>query len=196
MAFLRERRRKSVKHRAGKLLEAWDVQGAIQILRDHVADDQDDTGAVVALADLLRGCDPEAALAMMQDLADRFPHDWAVWAQFGQLACKLERWQLADETYQHALSLNPPESEPRYTLHFQRGLVADEMGKPEVALLHYRHAQAERADDPDLWFNRGNTLLQARRFDEALTSYDTALRLSPEDYRIARQRAMALRGLE
>src|ERR1019366_3451706 len=54
------------------------------------------------------------------------------------------------------------------------------------------HLSGDRA----VWYtDLGNALVDEQRFDEALESYDRALRLAPADLVAVSNRALALRGL-
>jgi tetratricopeptide (TPR) repeat protein len=55
------------------------------------------------------------------------------------------------------------------------------LSRPEDALDCYNRAIAANPDNALAWRNRGNALVELRRFEEAIASYDRALAISPDD---------------
>jgi tetratricopeptide (TPR) repeat protein len=78
------------------------------------------------------------------------------------------------------------ESSRRYT-HAQR--------RETEAQAAYERALALAATDARDWFNRGLALAGSARFDDALTAYDHALDLEPDDVDVWQAKATALRAL-
>ncbi len=63
---------------------------------------------------------------------------------------------------------------------FQRGIVAEELGRLEEAVRSYEHALELEAGDPEVLFNLGNALYSLERKAEAAQRFVEATRADPE----------------
>lgn len=88
--------------------------------------------------------------------------------------------------------------EPEHAVaHAQMGSLLLQGGlQPQQALEHFEQAIALGHATKDLWLNRGIALQDIGRLDEAIASYETALRMKPGDelVRFRRARALLMRG--
>lgn len=71
------------------------------------------------------------------------------------------------------------EPDPSDALKTRAG-IALQNGNPEKALLLYDELIAQKSNDAEAYYKRGNTLGQLRRWDLALANYDEAIALQPD----------------
>ena len=72
---------------------------------------------------------------------------------------------------QEAISVNPNQAVYRDTL----GVVLLELGRPDMALEHFQKAVEIDPIYADAYFHMGTALAEARKWDEAVTTYKKAL---------------------
>lgn len=65
-------------------------------------------------------------------------------------------------------------------LHDDAGVIALLLGRPSVAVSHFRASAERRPVDPAAHYNLGTALTQAGLFDDAVASYERALALRPK----------------
>ena len=68
-------------------------------------------------------------------------------------------------------------------------------GRPEDALANYNHALRLKRDLPDVMALKGEALSMLQRYDEAVRSFDVAVRARPDDAEALGGRAIARLGL-
>jgi superkiller protein 3 len=74
---------------------------------------------------------------------------------------------------QEAISVNPNQAVYRDTL----GIVLLELGRPDMALEHFKKAVEIDPIYADAYFHMGTALAEARKWDDAVAAYKTALSL-------------------
>ena len=78
-----------------------------------------------------------------------------------------------DDRAQEAISVNPNQAVYRDTL----GVVLLELGRPDMALEHFKKAVELDPIYADAYFHMGTALAEARRWDDAVTAYKKAISL-------------------
>lgn len=191
--FFRNRRRAAAKKKFIALRDAGDP-AAFDVLRAHLDADKTDDTALATYIGFLKQAEiwgEDSAHSMVI----RYPDNVAAWYERGQLMYRVGDWPIAEASYARVLELAAAAGDIApgavATAHFQRGVIADETGDAVAAVQHYDHALALERDDADAWLNRGNSLMQLRRFDDALASYERAARLEVSAA-VDERRAMAL----
>jgi tetratricopeptide (TPR) repeat protein len=95
----------------------------------------------------------------------------------GDALMKQNKFIQASESYAKGLQLKPDNPLTRFNL--AKALAAS--GKHNNALYHY---QLVTGKDPfinhQIYYHMGNSLYQLKRYDEALSAYENALRTKPE----------------
>lgn len=121
----------------------------------------------IALGDWLQ---PDAALAS-HDRAIALRHDYPE-AHFGRgnALLALRRPDAAIASYATAIALRPSPN-----AHNNSGAAHLTLGQFEAAIASFERAIALEPNDPKTWYNRGNACLDARRYEDAVESYDCAL---------------------
>lgn len=92
------------------------------------------------------------------------------------------QWGSALEVYLTALHIHPTAARPYGGI----GLICQELGSAEVGLKYLKKGAALHPSEPDLHFYLGSIYDYLSRPDEAITSYEQALRLGGEDKNQAR----------
>ena len=80
-------------------------------------------------------------------------------------------------------ALRPPyrDRELAAELQLMAGIAENDLGKNRAALSHLDRALSVLPDDPDVVYERGVSLFELCRFDEARRTFQRALALSPDD---------------
>lgn len=84
------------------------------------------------------------------------------------------RIQDAEQIYRQILAAQPRYPEPWYLL----GMIANQVGKPDVAVQCLEQALALKPDYADAHYNLGNALRQSGKLDDAISSYRRAIELN------------------
>jgi len=129
------------------------------------------------------------AAGILRDLLGREPDRVDAWYFLGVCWNRLGVWAAAEEALEKAFSLGADSG----ALWRERGIAAFGQGDAPGALEFLEKAPA---DDAEVHFVRGETLLSERRYAEAIEALDRALSLNPRyETKIRLLRARALNGL-
>jgi tetratricopeptide (TPR) repeat protein len=116
---------------------------------------------------------------------------WVERRMYGNCLGRLERYEEAIASFDHALKLKPDYSEGWNS----RGVALGNLGCHEEAIASFDHALKLKPDDHQAWNNRGVILGNLRRHEEEIASYDHALKLKPDYYQAWYNRGNALGDL-
>ena len=134
--------------------------------------DPENLKALVNLAEIhhQRG-EREKALDLYQRAAAVAPRFALVQVNRGSLALELSRLDVAEEALSKAAALggSPPSS-----LHFNLGVIAEQRGRPAVAVREYRAEVAAHPDAFKAWVNLGLLERQAGRTEAAVAAFERA----------------------
>lgn len=94
-----------------------------------------------------------------------------------RLQMEFGEFEQAQRALEEAICREPSLGIGWYTLSMLHGIT----GNPEDALRASERALHDFADDPGIWLNRGQAFEELKQFEEAVTCYDRAVALAPDD---------------
>ena len=109
-----------------------------------------------------------------EDVAAGDPGVAQLLVEFGDSLLAGQQWGAALAVYRAALSVNPGLARPYGGI----GLICQELGTAEVGLEFVKRGLALHPRDPELHYYRGSLYEYLSRLDEAIRSYQTALKSS------------------
>lgn len=140
----------------------------------------------LGIAEMSAGRYPDAVVAFQRAL-DLDPYYARAWRNKGDALQAQGDLPASNEAYDRALAINSND------LHaiLQKGINLQKMGRSDQAMEAYseviRLAEKEVRRNPNeakydatLWANKGEALARLGRFEEALTSYQTAVSINPK----------------
>ena len=134
----------------------------------------------------------QEALAIYDETSDRHQNDPAFWTDRGFVLLQLNRLKAAFDSYNHALEINSN----FYEALLGKANAYNSVKDYEQALNILDRAKEVRPQDYQVWYNRGNLLLQAlNKPDEALTSFEQATKLKTNFYPAWLGQGLALNSL-
>ena len=147
-----------------------DAEGCMHAFREVLKRDPKDAKALGFLAQTLvqLGRVDEALPYLDKSLAYD-PQFFPAWSTKGNALAKLERYQDALVCFQQAHNLGDPNA-PRYVEQCRRLLQSDE---------HHLGASAENTNGAQEWFSKAADLAKLGKHAEAVSCYETGLRLDP-----------------
>jgi tetratricopeptide (TPR) repeat protein len=86
--------------------------------------------------------------------------------------------EAAMQGYEYVLQLKPIHAQ---AWHHRGNILLYDLARPEAALVSYDKSLHYQSDHAPTWRNRGNALTELERYAEALSSYDRALAINPQD---------------
>jgi len=141
--------------------------------------DPENLKALVNLAEIRwkRG-EREKALDLYQRAAAVAPRFALVQVNRGSLALELNRLDVAEEALRKAAALGgtPPPNQ-----HFNLGVIAEQRGRPAVAVREYRTEVTAHPDGFKAWVNLGLLERQAGRVGAALAAFEKAASARPDE---------------
>lgn len=135
----------------------------------------------------------QEALAVYDEITDKNHRNSTLWSDRGFVLLQLNRPQDAFVSYDRALTIDN---------NFYEALIGKANGynhvkEYEQALEMFDRASEIRPQDHQVWFNRGNLLLQAfNKPTEALASFQEATKLNPNFYPALLGQGISLNSLE
>jgi tetratricopeptide (TPR) repeat protein len=136
---------------------------------------------------LVRGGEPERALALLDETVDKYPHSVQAWLKQGKLWQQLGRFDRAEQAFDKAVKADPDAAEAWFSL----GTV-QARDRPREAARSFREAIRLKPNHAWAHFNLGHMLRQLGDPAGARAEYRAALDCRP-DYDAART---ALRELD
>lgn len=110
----------------------------------------------------------------------------------GNALQKLERYEEALDSYDHAIALDPDSADA----FNDRGTVLQYLQRHDEALTSHDRAATLRPEDARAYYNQGTALLHLGRHEEALARYDRAISLDPLYAEAHMNRGLALQSLQ
>jgi len=147
----------------------------------HVEEGQ--ARAWISLAHVLENRDPAQALQAYAKAAELTPKDLEPHLSAGQLAERQKDFALAESEYKKALALDPNSSDATIGLtniYMKSNRVSD--AEPLL-----RRLAAERSGDAVVHLQLGRILATEQKNDDAISEFQTALKLSPNDTEAQRE---------
>ncbi|HEX6289275.1 MAG TPA: tetratricopeptide repeat protein [Herpetosiphonaceae bacterium] len=140
----------------------------------------DDPDALVVLAALYRNNGKlDEAETVLQRAQGASPPSAEVHEALAELAIARNQPELAEAELQRALELEPQ----RGSAHILLGkLYAHQLGQPAAAVEQFRAAVALESDDPQVYRQLGEALLEAGNAEAAEASFKKALQLAPTSH--------------
>ncbi len=135
----------------------------------------------------------QEALAVYDEASDRHQNDPLFWTDRGFVLLQLNRLKDAFASYDRALTIDSN----FYEALLGKANVYNSVKDYEQALLILDRAKEVRPQDYQVWYNRGNLLLQAlNQPEEALTSFAQATKLKNDFYPAWLGQGLALNSLQ
>ncbi len=127
----------------------------------------------------------KAALESLQNLADQYPNDLDIAFELAQLQAKRGQKEKAIQTAQNALNKGSEESssEQRSRLHYQLGLLLRQGRQLDRAVDNLSLAIDLQSDWIEPYIELGRAYFERRQYDQALQTYEQAIRIAPTDPR-------------
>lgn len=120
----------------------------------------------------------DRALQMVQQLCQSHPHVSIVHNVHGVIAAEKGAFQVAIDSYQTAIALEPDNCD----VHFNLGNVLRDKGELKSAVASYRAALQIRPDDPDVMFNLATVLRGFGDLNAAEKLFRQLVEVSPKDH--------------
>ncbi|RUT31146.1 tetratricopeptide repeat protein [Arsenicitalea aurantiaca] len=160
-----------------------DRAGAIDRLREIIAESPDDLDALSVLADLLRIDEQydEAAeiyTRAIDQVGGDHPADWRFWYLRGIAYERNDQWDLAETDFLRALELNPEQPQ---VLNYLGYSWVDQGINLEPALEMIERAVAAAPNDGYIIDSLGWAFYRLGRFEEAVVELERAVRIRPMD---------------
>ncbi|NET69826.1 MAG: tetratricopeptide repeat protein, partial [Sphaerospermopsis sp. SIO1G2] len=120
---------------------------------------------------------------------------------------------IEEGTYEKYVNLTPEETHQKITeiteiiehdqiddnqkakLFFELGYLQRIKQDDKAAICSFDQALEFKPDDHQAWYNRGNSLSNLGRYEEAIASYDQALEFKPDDHQVWNNRGISLDDL-
>ena len=161
-------------------LEQYDL--AIQTYRKVPRDDPAYHAAELGRADALRKADkPDAAIEVLEQLAQTHGELPVVHNTLGDLLRTLERYKEAAAAYDRALALYPEEEKGQWFVYYARGICNERIGEWQKAEADFRKALQIDPGRPEVLNYLGYSMVEKQeKLDEALNLIERAVAARPD----------------
>lgn len=154
---------------------------------DHIAAELGRADAMIAAGQ------PDAATAVLQDLAKAEPKRADVWASLGDVERRNQRFAEAQQAYSQSLALIGEPSANQWVLFYARGICFERLKQWDKAEPDFRKALALSPDQPAVLNYLGYSFLEHKtNLDEAVAMIQKAAKAQPDDGAIADSLGWAL----
>ncbi len=126
--------------------------------------------------------DTEAAIAVLRELADAYPHQPNVQIGLGDMLRGEERFEEATAAYDAAVALFEEEAPAQWPIYYTRGITHERTGNWPLAEADFRKALELSPDQPQVLNYLGYSYVEMQQnMDEALGMIERAVAARPED---------------
>jgi tetratricopeptide (TPR) repeat protein len=135
--------------------------------------------------------DPEAALQLLNSVAEKNPDIPGIWNNIAVIYLSLDRKEDALKAVERALDKSGTDAEAWRT----KAAILSDLGRHEDALKAINSALETQPDSPTALFLKGSVLWYLNRPEEALAAFDRTLELKPDNTAAWHNKGIALGNL-